>query len=817
MYTSRTRDRTLLPALATALAIAGCRQPLPAVAAAPASVAIDAATAPAPALPQSSYARPPDPYVQRGWADERGHTPYGEDTAPWYREPPRTEAPYAPTPSPTQVTTYVFHLFDGFERGNHWAVESAANHAELSISREHVSEGQHALAATYRNFGKDHFELRREVKADLSRARALRLDAYVDEGPLELVLGCRAGLDGGLFLSPRRRLASGWNRDVSFRLSELRSTDATAYGASWRYSGSDVERLMLMFYEQGRTNGTVHLDNIRFDRPAAELDLHAKPVFGEIVASAGAVGELETFELDVAFEAAYQDFFDRSEVDVRATFVSPALRTHEVHGFVHHVDPRTGRPAWRIRFAPDRVGRWRYSVTLTAAGGTVTSARRAFDCQPRSDRPGYVRISPRDPRFFEFGDGTFYYPMGLNVCWASNYGYFLDKLRACGANWVRIWLCPWNLQLEQPSRPGAYDLDVAAALDDLLDTCLQGGIRVQLVLRYHGMHAESWPKNPYNMLNGGPCALPSEFFYDTEAKAQHKRFLDYVVARWGHSTAILAWELWNEVDLAGAYNDDKVLTWHREMAAYLKRIDDGRHLVTTSVSDAARLFGLFELADIDFVPVHFYSRDIEGYIRDTYVRYRALRKPVFVAEFSRGHRPGDDLEDLQGTGIHAGLWLTMTAPFAGNAMPWWWDTYIDRYDLYYHWQALSAFAGGIDRRNRHYELTRSAVRADDATQVSLQGVVCPSQALLWVYDKERIRRPERAGLPLVPADREVHLDGMLGGTFSVEVWDTHEGKVLRQTDVDSVDGTLSFTLPQCERDIAVRIGKRDAAPSAFRW
>ena len=62
--------------------------------------------------------------------------------------------------------------------------------------------------------------------------------------------------------------------------------------------------------------------------------------------------------------------------------------------------------------------------------------------------------------------------------------------------------------------------------------------------------------------------------------------LRYFVARYGYSTSIMAWELFNEVqfvDRIREKNDwDTVGKWHDEMAKYVRSIDTNHHLITTS-------------------------------------------------------------------------------------------------------------------------------------------------------------------------------------------------------------------------------------------
>ena len=72
---------------------------------------------------------------------------------------------------------------------------------------------------------------------------------------------------------------------------------------------------------------------------------------------------------------------------------------------------------------------WRYDVAVRSAGGDTPSGTYSFTCHRKADRRGFIRRSRYDGRYFEFDDGSFYYPLGQNVCWASNYDHFLEKIQ----------------------------------------------------------------------------------------------------------------------------------------------------------------------------------------------------------------------------------------------------------------------------------------------------------------------------------------------------------------------------------------------------
>src|SRR6266481_9445051 len=113
----------------------------------------------------------------------------------------------------------------------------------------------------------------------------------------------------------------------------------------------------------------------------------------------------------------------------------------------------------------------------------------------------------------------------------------------------------------------------------------------------------NWAINPWNAKNGGFLATPEEFFTNPRARALTRAKYRYILARWGYSTHVLAWELFNEVEWTDAIRNqhaDTVAAWHREMAAFLRQQDPNRHLITTS-SDT-KIPGLYEA--MDYVQPH---------------------------------------------------------------------------------------------------------------------------------------------------------------------------------------------------------------------
>ena len=93
-----------------------------------------------------------------------------------------------------------------------------------------------------------------------------------------------------------------------------------------------------------------------------------------------------------------------------------------------------------------------------------------------------------------------------NVCWAQDFTPYFEKMKGYGANTMRIWLCPWGLNLERKTEPGSYDLQTAERIDKIVAQAEASGVRLIFCFTFHGMNQGEWGNSPYNSANGGPCA-----------------------------------------------------------------------------------------------------------------------------------------------------------------------------------------------------------------------------------------------------------------------------------------------------------------------
>ncbi|MGQ9779854.1 MAG: hypothetical protein ACUVRM_08270 [Bacillota bacterium] len=312
------------------------------------------------------------------------------------------------------------------------------------------------------------------------------------------------------------------------------------------------------------------------------------------------------------------------------------------------------------------------------------------------------------------------------------------------------------------------------------------------------------------MANGGFLEEPAEFLTDPRAKDLFRRKLRYIVARWGYSPNLFSWEWFNEVNLATGFADDALLVpWMEEMNAYLKSLDPYGHLVSNSFSSSIRGDEPHWTTDaVDYLQIHQYNQFNWSAIWHEYLRdvRRYSTKPILIGEYGLQSR----VLDPQGIHFHEGLWAGLFVGAAGTGMLWWWDTYIEPNDLYYHFKGVSSFFRGERLPEGRLKPARLTTSSEDLQALGLIG---ESRALVWVRSVKYNHRyfenqafkvgPKKVVFPTVTG--AVEIPGLLSGTYTVERWDTITGKVVSRAEVRHQGGTFVLKLPRFDKDVAFKI------------
>lgn len=433
------------------------------------------------------------------------------------------------------------------------------------------------------------------------------------------------------------------------------------------------------------------------------------------------VSQYEKFEASVNIQAAQEDPFDREKIDVTAHIKTPRGLNVSVPAFYTSVDR-----IWQIRYTPVEIGVYDISVSVSTGGRTAKSESKRFKAL-KGKTDGFLRISRDNGRYLMFDSGKSFFGVGHNLAWVTNnngstYKDYFKLMKANGCNLTRLWInMPWTIRIEGP-RLGQFDTAQSRKLDEVISAAKENGIYIILVMdSYSSLMQErgywdeqSWSTNPYNVTNGGMCETPLSIFTLPEAVRRYKNRVRYMIARWGYSPNIAAFELWNEMDAPA--------DWTREIASYIKSLNPHGQLITTSVGypwdnrfDESKIW---ELPGIDLPDKHIYEDTIND-STDHIINLAAemssrYAKPLLLGEFGMHSSRGDAGMDPDGKGIalHKSIWASMSGGCMASALNWWWSEYVKSKNMYPHYAALRRFTEGID-------WARGKTRALDISSVTI--------------------------------------------------------------------------------------------------
>jgi hypothetical protein len=460
------------------------------------------------------------------------------------------------------------------------------------------------------------------------------------------------------------------------------------------------------------------------------------------------IGKYGKYELTFTLSRTYTNPFDPCVADVTVTFHQPDGSSVIVPAFYYQSftvsgsNPETyntpGAIYWKARFAPSMPGAHTCDITVKDVDGTATATNAgSFTCQENGNK-GFIRVDSNNPAFMKYDDGSTRVNIGENIGWNNGaiYGWnnYLTKIHNAGGNWVRLWSCiygsdfgvglEWRVGIWGSTYfngVGRPSLQTSLRMDKYVEIAEQNSIAIQFCLQHHGQFSTTtdpdWNDNPYNAaVAGGWLTDPAQYFTDPCAIKHTKNKFRYIVARWGYSPAIFAWELFNEVQFTNGWqsNQTNVINWHNTMADYIHSIDPFQHPVTTS-SHGSGFENIWNLPDINLIQVHYYGYDTIRVLEQTALSLSDFNKPVIMGEFGTGTEGSSQPEPMatqlkEGLEMHNGNWASFFAKSSSHL--WWWDNYIDPCNLYGVYTPLAVYAANENLAD--YNLVRAQRAASGA-------------------------------------------------------------------------------------------------------
>ena len=448
----------------------------------------------------------------------------------------------------------------------------------------------------------------------------------------------------------------------------------------------------------------------------------------------GEVRLYELMEFTVDLDATYDNPFDPDQIALDAEFRTPSGKTERLPGFYRQRfsgafdGPKEtltpwGPPMWQVRYAPRELGDYSATFRVRDRSGEVTAGPVSFRCvEDRSERrsEGFARISdapPGSPRYFRLDSGRGLFLIGHNVTtYAADLDTLFQKMKGGGENYTRYWMWSAGLGLEWGLPVGRYRMNAAYDLDRLLEKADEYDVRLMICFDTHQDFIGGWARNPYNKANGGPCATPMDYFTDEQARRLYRNRLRYIVARWGYSTSVLAWEFGNEMEgWPGAQEHrDVIARWHAEMARTLADLDPFDHPITSSLWTTEGWPELWKLPEMEFVQSHFYannrSADMAGAVA-AICRQKLRDYPAklhLFGEYGILAGQGTAQQDPAGVHLHNGNWAALMSGSASVPVSWWHREYIDGLDLYHVYRGLANYMSREDMAAHTWRLLDDA-------------------------------------------------------------------------------------------------------------
>jgi hypothetical protein len=457
-----------------------------------------------------------------------------------------------------------------------------------------------------------------------------------------------------------------------------------------------------------------------------------------------------------------------------------------------------------------------------------------------SGSQGYIEVSRENPAYFQFSDGSYYVPTGINMINPSRkyhdnpdsamleIGRWMKNLSENGGNYIRVWLSEsfWDIEDKQA---GHYSEEKIKRIDRFIEMARENHLRIKITLEHFRSltleeNDQPWAtKFIYHTSHGGP--LDSIRQYLTSGQGQ-KLFLDkadFYRNRYGSDTLFFGWELWNEMNAMNGPQDSIFFEWNKKMLGEIKnRFPENLVMQSLGSFDNENVRPVYRkmmlLPGNEVAQVHRYldpgadmelchsPMDIICSSAVEEIRSYNTGKPVLLAEtgaVEAGHAGPSRFYPLDTAGIllHDILFAPFFSGSAGCGMCWHWESYVDKNNLWYHFGRFSEAIKGINPVKEAFIPSKSEI--GDLRIYRLTG---RNTTLLWVRDKRNTWESELRDCLQPPVNSGISLDLRAPGTGDslgqVDIYDPWTNKWESRTPED-----MKVSLPDFRRSLVVRIRK----------
>ncbi len=553
----------------------------------------------------------------------------------------------------------------------------------------------------------------------------------------------------------------------------------------------------------------------------------AETILSSLSVNTSSPREFEMVEVAFNLSETYDNPFDPTEVDVRASFLTPSGQTEVVPGFYkQHTSPN-----WAVRYTPRETGTHQFVIQVTDLNGVMQSSVMSFVANAASEGRGFMTV--KNNRILD-SHGKQIVLTGTNYAWSvSTSRHIRDAMplyKASDMNMMRVWQSCWwdNYALEygegistwqqgifmEYEGIGRYNLENAARMDQTFEAAEDNDIWIMLTLNSFGDFYYDWEYHAYNTENGGPCYWSNndtDFWTNPVAIEYQKRLLRYNFARYGYSASLGMLEYWNEMDNRVNTSDANRVAWHAEMDAFWKSWDFYQRPTTTSFAwmdhdNQSHQMSWHNLDMLDVGNFHRYldaTASTDAWLQNTsYLKEIMNNKPIFCGEYGV---VGTNTPPLGF--VHDGTWYPFfLAGAAGAGMTWVVQdngTPPAYFDIPAEYRAIYSRLAGFIRPEEAYLPDMNHFYQDQqAFGTRVGGYRTGNRVVLLINDPQS---PYDATTPRVISGMQYQLEGMTDGDYTVSFYNTHTGAYIAVNGVQSSNGTLTLSIPDFSRDIAVKI------------
>jgi hypothetical protein len=460
----------------------------------------------------------------------------------------------------------------------------------------------------------------------------------------------------------------------------------------------------------------------------------------------------------------------------------------------------------------------------------------SFQCvEGRS--PGYLRVSKRDPSYFEYDNGDFFYAIGPSGWYRGR-----DYLFGGQTRWVSSRKLVSYYERKAANRSnyeylgtfhfgqillngGIVDQHIAWKLEHALRSMEKLGIKW---LFFHDdicrMSRYGFDALPYAASNGGPARELNELYFSQSAMDWQKNELRYLVGRMADSPALWIWNIGDEWrrHFGNKFSIPMVRAWITELHAAVREMDVYRHPHAIGEGDESILNGgdvyLLEEWYLNHPP-HPGGDWRKGRKRDL-VDYcikqvQAIGERSFPTINVEGglfgwnnliYQSGREWGYPEAITFHQHLWLGLFLKNAASGTDWLVNV-LDSDKQLYHARALAQF---LDGENLVAKPWRQVAPSSSDSSLTAFALATEGKSLAWVLNRTwnwldfvEGRKPPPA------ASATVKIPVQLPGQYLIELWNTTTGAVEKTLTIQTGSAELTIPLPSIETDLALKCIRHD--------